>query len=288
MEIRSATRSDLDSILPWTQETFSWGDYIEDVFERWRLDPMGELAVIADESNIPIALCNVAMISPTEAWLQGARVHPEYRRQGLARRLNLHLVEWARSWGAQVVRLMVEQDNHPAHAQVQEIGYRPAGKWTIARRQIGDGSVMPAGNGGKPIKRADRLILASSAEAEPAFVAWTSDETGRSARGLCPRRWIYRRLMVEDLATEARKERLWVAPGGWVVAVPVADTLVSNWIQTSSENAYDVARSLNLLAEELRMERVESFFPTLPWMDQGFRRAGSTLRHDTVYALALS
>lgn len=86
MEIRPARKSDLDSIRLWTADTFSWGDYIEDVFERWRLDPMGELAVLVDAEDIPIAIANAAMVSPTEAWLQGARVHPEFRRQGLASR----------------------------------------------------------------------------------------------------------------------------------------------------------------------------------------------------------
>ena len=91
----------------------------------------------------------------------------------------------------------------------------------------------------------------------------------------------------EDLETQARKGRLWVAPGGWVVALAAGDTLVANWVQTTPDHAYDVARSLNLLAEELRMERIESFFPSIAWIDQGFRRAGANLRHDTVYALSL-
>ena len=78
-----------------------------------------------------------------------------------------------------------------------------------------------------------------------------------------------------------------MAPGGWVIARPVRDTLVANWIHKSPEHAYDVARSLNLLAEELRMDKIEAFFPSIPWLNQGFRRAGTTLREDTVYARSL-
>ncbi len=287
MEVRPARKSDLDAIQLWTSNTFSWGDYIDVVFERWRLDPMGNLLIMADAEDIPVALCNVAMVSPTEAWLQGARVHPDHRRTGLASEMTRHASAWAKGWGAQVVRLMVEEGNDAAHAQVRAAGFRSVGSWTVARRQVGDGSVMPAGNGGRPIKRGDRLVLASSAEAQPAFVAWSSDEIGRTARGLVPNRWIFRRLLIGDLEKEARKQRLWMAPGGWVVARPLGDTLIANWIHTSSDHAYDVARSLNLLAEELHMERIESFFPSIGWLDQGFRRAGSVLRHDSVYAMPL-
>ncbi|NNL48413.1 MAG: GNAT family N-acetyltransferase [Acidimicrobiia bacterium] len=287
MEIRPARKSDLESVQLWTADTFSWGDYIDSVFERWRLDPLGNLLVMADENDEPLALCNVAMVSPTEAWLQGARVHPDHRRRGLATEMTGHACQWAKGWGAQVVRLMVEEGNDPAHEQVQSAGFRSVGTWTVARRQVGDGSVIPAGNGGRPILGGDRLVLASSAEAQPAFVAWSSDEIGRTARGLVPNRWIFRRLLLDDLEKEARKQRLWVAPGGWVMARPVGDTLIANWIHTSSDHAYDVARSLNLLADELHMERIESFFPSIGWLNQGFRRAGSVIRQDVVYARSL-
>jgi ribosomal protein S18 acetylase RimI-like enzyme len=55
-------------------------------------------------------------------WVQSVYVHPDYRRQGLFRRLYEHAATQARAAGAKVIRLYVEQDNAAAQQTYGSLG----------------------------------------------------------------------------------------------------------------------------------------------------------------------
>src|SRR5262245_16352764 len=61
-------------------------------------------------------------------WLQSVYIHPDYRSQGVFRRLFNHVAERARA-DANVVglRLYVEDHNERAHAVYERLGLEPAG-----------------------------------------------------------------------------------------------------------------------------------------------------------------
>jgi ribosomal protein S18 acetylase RimI-like enzyme len=87
--VRPARADDKDAVLAFTQKTWDWGDYIHHVWDDWLNAPDGEL-VVAEMSGQPVAIAMTTIIGPGEGWLQGLRVHPEYRRHGLARDLTEH------------------------------------------------------------------------------------------------------------------------------------------------------------------------------------------------------
>jgi len=70
-------------VLAFCQHTFDWGDYVTLVWDEWLVDPQGQLW-IATCDGTPVGMAKVSMLTPTEAWLQGLRVHEQYRRHGLA------------------------------------------------------------------------------------------------------------------------------------------------------------------------------------------------------------
>jgi len=122
--IRPARAEDVPRIETWTRETFAWGDYVAEAMPEWLEDPESLVIVCVYDDDIPVALSRTQLLSPTEAWLSGARVHPDHRRSGMGMAMNDFGLDWARDRGALVARLATEEENEPARSQVLKLGYR--------------------------------------------------------------------------------------------------------------------------------------------------------------------
>ncbi len=110
LEIRSARPEDRDPIVAFSRETWSWGDYIPNVWDEWLQDPAGRI-LVATLDGQPVGMVYVRMLTANDAWLQGLRVAPQFRRQGIAGELNQAVFVEAMQRGAQYIRLVVESDN---------------------------------------------------------------------------------------------------------------------------------------------------------------------------------
>ncbi len=108
--IRSARPEDRDPILAFSRETWSWGDYIPYVWDEWLQDPAGRI-LVATLDGQPVGMVYMRMLTTRDAWLQGLRVAPQFRRQGIAGELNQAVFVEAMRRGAQYIRLVVESDN---------------------------------------------------------------------------------------------------------------------------------------------------------------------------------
>src|SRR5207247_7537660 len=62
--------------------------------------------------------------SPTEAWLEGGRVAPRWRRRGIATALFAHRLAYARERGFRVIRFSTGSDNTPVHRAGRRFGFR--------------------------------------------------------------------------------------------------------------------------------------------------------------------
>ncbi len=285
--IRPARSDDRAAISSFTTETFEWGDYVADAFPDWLSDPNGHLVVAVDDDDLAVGMSRGTLISPTELWLQGARVREDWRRRGVAGSMGDALIDWARQRGARVARLLIEDWNEPARLQVMQVGLRPVAAMLRGSRTVGDASPLPAGNGGRRVPALEQLTRANSAEAEPAFMSWTAGPLGRSGRGLFPIGWSFRRLTAEDLAAAARREALWAARSGWVIATRDEETFEVSWLETRQEDAVDLVRALVDLATAAGAERIALWIPDVDWMSAAARRAGFELSGMTVFAGAV-
>jgi len=281
--IRTAVPGDHEAIASFTQDTFAWGDYVGDEFEEWLADPRGTVVVAVDEDDLAIAMSRVTMVSPTEAWFQGARVREDWRRCGVAGAMAASMTDWARRRGARVTRLLVEDWNEPAQLQVVAGGFRAAGRWVAAERTVGAASPVPSGNGGRRVPALEQLVRAHSAEAEPAFMSWSTGELGRASRSLIALGWTWRRVIAEDLVAAARAEALWAARSGWAVAARRNDTLEVGWVETRREDAQDLVRALVDLAVNEGAERIEIKLPAIDWLTSAVRHAGCELWNLILY-----
>ncbi len=109
-EVRPARPEDREPVLAFCKDTWSWGDYIEYQWDDWLHNPDGRLFVATIDGQ-PVGIVNIRMITTTDAWLQGLRVAPQFRRQGLAEELNNAALLEAMQRGAKYARLLIEEDN---------------------------------------------------------------------------------------------------------------------------------------------------------------------------------
>ncbi|MFP3913312.1 MAG: N-acetyltransferase family protein [Actinomycetota bacterium] len=269
--IRPAERRDADVIAAFTTDTFSWGDYVGEAFLDWLDEPATQVAVAADSDDRPVAIARVRMLSDREGWLSAARVHPDHRRRGLGSALNDWCVGWVESRGGAVVRLQIEEWNDAAINQVEGLGYRPVATVVNADRAVADTGIEPATNGGRRKRAEERLDRAPRAEAEGAFIAWSTSELARAAHGLYPvEPWAWRRMIQDD----ARRGQTWFCPSGWVMAEQGDERLVVRWMVATPEDAGQLVRATVDLAQERGSPGVHLVVPSLEWMADALSHNG--------------
>src|SRR5947209_5265530 len=110
LEVRPARPEDRDAVLAFCAHTWESGDYIEYVWDKWLHAPEG-LLLVATSDGQPVGIDHLYMLNATDAWLEGLRVDPNYRHQGIAKAMGTALMAEAMRRGAVRVRLMTEATN---------------------------------------------------------------------------------------------------------------------------------------------------------------------------------
>jgi ribosomal protein S18 acetylase RimI-like enzyme len=121
--VRLARPEDREPVLAFCGRTFEWGDYIGDVWDRWVDDPAGPLLVAVFGGEV-VGTGKVTMISGTEAWLEGLRVNPAFRGQGLAQAMYEAAETAALKRWAKVARYAAFSSNTTIHHLSERFGYR--------------------------------------------------------------------------------------------------------------------------------------------------------------------
>jgi len=120
--VRPARREDKDAIISFCVNTFSWGDYISEVWDAWLADTQGRTFVgVVDDK--PVGLMHFAFLRDGAAWMEGMRVHPDYRRLGLASAMDAAGRAYARERGGTLARLATARDNIAAQKTLERQGY---------------------------------------------------------------------------------------------------------------------------------------------------------------------
>jgi len=277
--IRPARAEDVPLIASWTRDTFSWGDYVPDALSDWVEDAQSLVIVCVLEDDVPVAVSRTQLLTSIEAWLSGARVHPDHRRSGMGMAMNDFGVEWARHRGALVARLAIEEDNEAARAQVVKSGYRLTGRWLFAKAGPPTGRRMESGL---------RLRPGATIDADAAWMFWSQSDLARAARDMIPEGWRWRKGTRQELEDAVHGHTFFQGAGGWAIVTNTDHGIGVRWVATAPTEAPLLLEGLRDLLRERKGGMVEMMIPESPWVTEALLREGFEVRPGLVYSKTLS
>ena len=141
--IRNARNSDKSKVLIFCKNTFSWGDYIENVWNYWLSE--GNLFVL--ENKRPLGICH-AFFSKNQVWIEGVRIDPNFRRQGLASKLIKHVELLAKEKQKSYSLMLIDTKNSASLLMAKYLNYKIFQTWNFYSLlpQIKDGFKIQFGN----------------------------------------------------------------------------------------------------------------------------------------------
>ena len=125
LKIRNATHLDKVPVLKFCKNTFSWGDYLELVWDAWLSE---NHLFIAEKSLQPVGVCH-ASYSQDQIWIEGIRVHPNFRHQNIASMLITHAESLGRQKGTTTAHMLIEAENTVSLSMADSLNYSIFQTW---------------------------------------------------------------------------------------------------------------------------------------------------------------
>jgi hypothetical protein len=118
--IREAIKSDKTHVLKFCKNTFSWGDYIHDVWNSWLNE--GNLFIVENHHQ-PVGLCHAFFIN-NEVWIEGVRINSDFRRLGLASKLIRNVESLAKKNLSHFSLMLIDYKNNPSLSMAKTLDYQ--------------------------------------------------------------------------------------------------------------------------------------------------------------------
>lgn len=237
MKIRSAQESDKNNVLVFCKDTFSWGDYIADVWDKWK--SKGGLYVL-EKDGLVVGVYNVATFEK-ESWIEGMRVHPQYRKKGFGTKMLTHAESIIQN---KIVRLIIESENQPSISLAESMGYHIEEKWrlysTTPKKQDSSATIAT------PSTKLDDDIIDSSTYADS---------------------WKWFPLDREEIQKLVQQKRIIVfTEKGKTSAVGIcnrsndfAQTFQLGFVSGTADGIVEILKYVQNMAHELSCERIQVF-----------------------------
>jgi GNAT superfamily N-acetyltransferase len=130
IRIRPARKSDKDEILGFCVNTFSWGDYIDRVWDYWYAQENGRLFLAESLGGEKVAMSHVAICPDGKSvWLEGVRVRPDHRRSYIATALVAKMLEYGRRRGVRQASAIVGATNFASQRMMEKNAFKLVSKW---------------------------------------------------------------------------------------------------------------------------------------------------------------
>jgi GNAT superfamily N-acetyltransferase len=126
MVIREANNLDKISILKFCKDTFSWGDYIEQVWDYW----LSEGSLFLCETQFPSGICH-AFYSEDQVWIEGIRIDPNSRRQKIASKLVKHAEIIGKEKNISFSYMLIDTENSISLSLANSLNYDIFQTWNF-------------------------------------------------------------------------------------------------------------------------------------------------------------
>ena len=124
--IRNAKPSDKYQVLKFCKNTFSWGDYIEYVWDYW----LDEDLLFVYEKQFPVGICH-GFFSKNQIWIEGIRVDSNFRKQKIASELVRHVELIGKKNGALFSFMLIDIENSISLSMAKSLKYDVFQTWNF-------------------------------------------------------------------------------------------------------------------------------------------------------------
>lgn len=124
--IRNATSADKVYILKFCKNTFSWGDYIQDVWDYW----FSEGSLLVAEESVPVGICH-GVFFKEQVWIEGIRVDPTFRRKGVASKLVNKIESLSKGKQIKFSFMLIDTKNKPSLEMAKILNYKIFQTWNF-------------------------------------------------------------------------------------------------------------------------------------------------------------
>jgi len=126
MMIREANSSDKIPILKFCKDTFSWGDYVDQVWDSW----LSEGNLFLFEKQFPVGICH-AFFSEDQIWIEGIRIDPNFRRQKIASELVKHAESIGKEKNISFSFMLIDTENTSSITMANSLDYDIFQTWNF-------------------------------------------------------------------------------------------------------------------------------------------------------------
>ena len=126
LRIREANNLDKISVLKFCKNTFSWGDYVEQVWNFW----ISEGHLFLGQKPEPVGICH-AFYSDNQVWIEGIRIESTFRRQNIASELVKHAEIIGLAKNLSFSYMLIDTENSVSISMAQSLNYELFQTWNF-------------------------------------------------------------------------------------------------------------------------------------------------------------
>jgi N-acetylglutamate synthase-like GNAT family acetyltransferase len=122
-KIRKVQESDIEDVLEISRHVWEGHDYLPYVIKVWLQDQNSHTYGIEVDSHI-VGLGNLRLVEKGQTgWMEGLRIHPDYRGKGFANKLTEHIIDEAGGLKVQRLRYTTAVDNRISLQLAEKTGF---------------------------------------------------------------------------------------------------------------------------------------------------------------------
>ena len=130
VKVREARASDKQPLMKFVSRIWGGHDYIPKIWDEWIRDKSGKIFVVVAD-GMQVGMNRVRLLPEGVGWLEGARIHPEFRGKGLASLLGKNSMKFGSARGTHIFRLTSGSRNRAAHKQIAKMGFAEIARFNV-------------------------------------------------------------------------------------------------------------------------------------------------------------